>query len=123
RGGGAAGGRPPRRPTRGRRPAGPPGKVRPATKPQGSRADGKARKAKAAGDDTGDSVTASGGRRPRGSKAATDAVATGDGGASPETRSRLDVRKTYKLFIGGAFPRSESGRSYPVAGPDGTLLA
>jgi Aldehyde dehydrogenase family len=40
-----------------------------------------------------------------------------------ETRSRLDVRKTYKLYIGGAFPRSESGRSYPVTGPDGTLLA
>jgi acyl-CoA reductase-like NAD-dependent aldehyde dehydrogenase len=29
---------------------------------------------------------------------------------------RLAVRKTYKLFIGGAFPRSESGRSYPVHG-------
>ena len=27
------------------------------------------------------------------------------------------MRKTYKLFIGGAFPRSESGRSYPVHGP------
>ena len=26
--------------------------------------------------------------------------------------SRLPVRKTYKLFIGGAFPRSESGRTY-----------
>ncbi len=36
---------------------------------------------------------------------------------------RLGVRKTYKLFIGGAFPRSESGRSYPVTGPDGALLA
>jgi len=23
---------------------------------------------------------------------------------------RIDVRKTYKLYIGGAFPRSESGR-------------
>jgi acyl-CoA reductase-like NAD-dependent aldehyde dehydrogenase len=33
------------------------------------------------------------------------------------------VRKTYKLFIGGAFPRSESGRSYPVATPGGDLLA
>jgi acyl-CoA reductase-like NAD-dependent aldehyde dehydrogenase len=33
------------------------------------------------------------------------------------------VRKTYKLAIGGAFPRSESGRSYPVHGRDGTLLA
>jgi acyl-CoA reductase-like NAD-dependent aldehyde dehydrogenase len=37
--------------------------------------------------------------------------------------ARLDVRKTYKLFIGGAFPRSESGRSYPVHGEDGKLLA
>jgi acyl-CoA reductase-like NAD-dependent aldehyde dehydrogenase len=37
--------------------------------------------------------------------------------------ARLGVRKTYKLFIGGAFPRSESGRSYPVTGPDGGLLA
>jgi acyl-CoA reductase-like NAD-dependent aldehyde dehydrogenase len=29
---------------------------------------------------------------------------------------RTEVRKTYKLFIGGAFPRSESGRSYMVQG-------
>jgi acyl-CoA reductase-like NAD-dependent aldehyde dehydrogenase len=36
---------------------------------------------------------------------------------------RLDVRKTYKLFIGGAFPRSESGRSYPVLGKRDALLA
>jgi acyl-CoA reductase-like NAD-dependent aldehyde dehydrogenase len=33
------------------------------------------------------------------------------------------VRKTYKLHIGGAFPRSESGRSYPVTSPAGELLA
>jgi len=37
--------------------------------------------------------------------------------------ARLDVRKTYKLFIGGAFARSESGRSYPVTGRRGDLLA
>jgi len=30
--------------------------------------------------------------------------------------SRLPVRKTYKLFVGGAFPRSESGRTYLVDG-------
>ena len=30
------------------------------------------------------------------------------------TTGRLTVRKTYKLFIGGAFPRSESGRTYVV---------
>ena len=33
------------------------------------------------------------------------------------------MRKTYKLYIGGAFPRSESGRSYPVRTPGGELLA
>ena len=36
---------------------------------------------------------------------------------------RLDVKKTYKLLINGAFPRSESGRSYPVAAADGTFIA
>jgi len=36
---------------------------------------------------------------------------------------RLPVRKTYKLYVGGAFPRSESGRSYPVNSAEGTLLA
>jgi acyl-CoA reductase-like NAD-dependent aldehyde dehydrogenase len=36
---------------------------------------------------------------------------------------RLAVRKTYKLFIGGAFPRSESGRSYVVADAKGQFVA
>ena len=36
--------------------------------------------------------------------------------------SRLDVRKTYKLFIGGNFVRSESGRSRPVQSPAGEVL-
>ncbi|MBA3778384.1 MAG: aldehyde dehydrogenase family protein [Chloroflexi bacterium] len=43
--------------------------------------------------------------------------------ASPEATGRIAVRKTYKLYIGGAFPRSESGRSYLVTGADGTPLA
>ena len=30
--------------------------------------------------------------------------------------SRIPVRKTYKLFIGGGFPRSESGRTYEAEG-------
>jgi acyl-CoA reductase-like NAD-dependent aldehyde dehydrogenase len=30
--------------------------------------------------------------------------------------SRLPIRKTYKLYIGGAFPRSESGRTYEAQG-------
>ncbi len=37
--------------------------------------------------------------------------------------ARLDVRKTYKLYVGGKFPRSESGRSYPVLGAKGEHLA
>ncbi|GAA1529163.1 aldehyde dehydrogenase family protein [Kribbella lupini] len=37
--------------------------------------------------------------------------------------ARLDVRKTYKLYVGGAFPRSESGRSYVVNDAKGKFLA
>jgi len=37
--------------------------------------------------------------------------------------SRLDIRKTYKLYIGGEFPRSESGRSYVVFDAKGGFLA
>lgn len=36
---------------------------------------------------------------------------------------RLEVKKTYKLFIGGKFPRSESGRSYQVEDHKGNHLA
>ena len=42
---------------------------------------------------------------------------TGDGSG------RLGVRKTYKLYIGGAFPRTESGRAYEVFDARGRLLA
>ena len=45
--------------------------------------------------------------------------ATGSNGAT----NRLGVRKTYKLYIGGAFPRTESGRAYEVFGARGELLA
>jgi len=37
--------------------------------------------------------------------------------------SRIDVRKTYKLYIGGAFPRSESGHSYVVHDSKGAFVA
>lgn len=37
--------------------------------------------------------------------------------------ARLDVRKTYKLYIGGAFPRSESGHSYEVTDAKGKFVA
>jgi acyl-CoA reductase-like NAD-dependent aldehyde dehydrogenase len=36
---------------------------------------------------------------------------------------RLAVRKTYKLYLGGAFPRSESGRTYEVTDARGHFLA
>ncbi|HEV3186874.1 MAG TPA: aldehyde dehydrogenase family protein [Acidimicrobiales bacterium] len=39
------------------------------------------------------------------------------------SEDRLDVRKTYKLLINGAFPRSESGRSYEVTTAKGEFLA
>jgi len=42
----------------------------------------------------------------------------------PVTSSeRVAVRKTYKLFVGGAFPRSESGRTYEVVSAEGVFLA
>jgi acyl-CoA reductase-like NAD-dependent aldehyde dehydrogenase len=37
--------------------------------------------------------------------------------------SRIDVNKTYKLFIGGAFPRSESGRVYEIKGDNKKFIA
>ncbi|KAA1421152.1 aldehyde dehydrogenase [Nocardioides humilatus] len=37
--------------------------------------------------------------------------------------ARIDVRKTYKLYIGGAFPRSESGHSYEVQDSKGKFVA
>jgi len=36
---------------------------------------------------------------------------------------RLDVKKTYKLFINGAFPRSESGRTFEVLSKKGEFIA
>jgi acyl-CoA reductase-like NAD-dependent aldehyde dehydrogenase len=38
------------------------------------------------------------------------------------TTTRLEVKKTYKLFIGGKFPRSESGRYLPAQSPAGAHL-
>jgi acyl-CoA reductase-like NAD-dependent aldehyde dehydrogenase len=49
-----------------------------------------------------------------------------DTATKPDTATataRLAVWKTYKLYIGGAFPRSESGRSYPVTDHKDGFLA
>jgi acyl-CoA reductase-like NAD-dependent aldehyde dehydrogenase len=43
--------------------------------------------------------------------------------ASKNGVSRLNVRKTYKLYINGEFPRTESGRFYPIRAKGGELLA
>ncbi len=55
-------------------------------------------------------------RSPRPSRSRAVAV-------TPAPVARIEVRKTYKLYIGGAFPRTESGRSYLVKSADGTPLA
>ena len=36
---------------------------------------------------------------------------------------RLSVAKTYKLYIGGKFPRTESGRTFEIRSTSGDLLA
>jgi acyl-CoA reductase-like NAD-dependent aldehyde dehydrogenase len=41
---------------------------------------------------------------------------------SDQAQPRVSVRKTYKLYIGGQFPRSESGRSYAVTAPSGEVV-
>jgi acyl-CoA reductase-like NAD-dependent aldehyde dehydrogenase len=45
------------------------------------------------------------------------------GAARRAAAQRVDVRKTYKLYVGGAFPRSESGRSYEVSDSRGRFAA
>jgi acyl-CoA reductase-like NAD-dependent aldehyde dehydrogenase len=48
---------------------------------------------------------------------------SGNDPSTVEAAERIGVRKTYKLYIGGSFPRSESGRSYPVTNYDGEFAA
>ena len=43
--------------------------------------------------------------------------------SKPDAPVRVAVRKTYKLYIGGSFPRSESGRTYRVTSAQGEFLA
>ena len=52
---------------------------------------------------------------------AAQPLATTNG--APARGDRIGVRKTYKLYIGGAFPRTESGRAYEIYGAKGELLA
>ncbi|RYZ66297.1 MAG: aldehyde dehydrogenase family protein [Proteobacteria bacterium] len=50
-------------------------------------------------------------------------VAASDRNLDGETGQRLSVLKTYKIYVGGKFPRTESGRFYVVKSPDGRPLA
>ncbi|OOC54809.1 MULTISPECIES: aldehyde dehydrogenase family protein [Nocardiopsis] len=59
----------------------------------------------------------------RNTRKAARGTAEAGGGTDGPAPSRLAVRKTYKLYLGGAFPRSESGRSYPVTSDSGQHLA
>jgi acyl-CoA reductase-like NAD-dependent aldehyde dehydrogenase len=61
--------------------------------------------------------------RSNGSTGTGRAVARRARTTSAPDVGRIEVRKTYKLYIGGAFPRTESGRSYLVSTSDGTPLA
>jgi len=60
-------------------------------------------------------------RSAKPAKSARSAAAKAPAGA--RTTARLNVLKTYKLFIGGKFPRSESGRVYEVTDSQGNWLA
>src|SRR3712207_6591437 len=59
--------------------------------------------------------------RPRGRPPRAGRVP--EGSVGPVSPDRLAVRKTYKLYVNGAFPRSESGRSYEVTDAKGHFLA
>ena len=63
--------------------------------------------------------------RPRGGSVLEQRAAQPLATTNPaESRGeRIGVRKTYKLYIGGAFPRTESGRAYEIFGAKGELLA
>jgi acyl-CoA reductase-like NAD-dependent aldehyde dehydrogenase len=56
----------------------------------------------------------------------TDGLASPVAPAEPPraaSRARAAARTTYRLYIGGAFPRAASGRTFDVHGADGTFLA
>src|SRR4029453_6430098 len=58
--------------------------------------------------------------RPRGRPSRADRIPEG---CDSLMSDRLAVRKTYKLYVNGAFPRSESGRTFEVTDTRGHFLA
>src|SRR3954462_14709920 len=54
----------------------------------------------------------------------TSKVKVGENGIEkPVSTKRLEVLKTYKIYIGGQFPRTESGRYYVATNNKGEQLA
>jgi len=51
------------------------------------------------------------------------ATTNGSAARAGQLGERIGVRKTYKLYIGGQFPRTESGRAYEILDASGELLA
>jgi acyl-CoA reductase-like NAD-dependent aldehyde dehydrogenase len=68
-------------------------------------------------------ATRSSGKASSNGTGRSKAVARASSRSVAEAPGRVEVRKTYKLYIGGQFPRSESGRSYVVSAADGAPLA
>ncbi|WP_181766896.1 aldehyde dehydrogenase family protein [Streptomyces albidus (ex Kaewkla and Franco 2022)] len=64
-------------------------------------------------------------KKPAKSEAAAGRTKSAKAPAARPARTpvRIDVLKTYKLFVGGKFPRSESGRVYEVTDSQGNWLA
>lgn len=52
-----------------------------------------------------------------------DRIAYGSNGRSKEEKPRLQIQKTYKIFIDGKFVRSESGRYYKLNDASGNFIA
>ena len=50
-------------------------------------------------------------------------VSRANGIEKPKSEKRLEILKTYKIYIGGKFPRTESGRYYIAANSKGDKLA
>lgn len=53
----------------------------------------------------------------------TKIIKSGNGMNSEKKLSRLTIAKTYKLYINGKFPRTESGRYYKLNDKDGNVIA
>ncbi|MDQ1483253.1 MAG: hypothetical protein QOF35_1329, partial [Actinomycetota bacterium] len=64
-------------------------------------------------------------RSPANEPSASEPIASETSATQPNAagQQRVEVRKTYKLYIGGGFPRSESGRTYQISDPRGRFLA